>query len=119
MGSPWKAVPITAALLAAACSSGGDGPPLPSPPPSEHAVDIAWDRNHEAAVNALGGGYQVAIGAYPPIDVPFVSSLFAPTSITTTLWTGTYTVSVRAYGLAPGGGATTLSAPSQMIVRVP
>jgi hypothetical protein len=113
MGSPWRAVSI-AALLAAACSSGGDGPP-----PSEHVVDVAWDRNHEAAVNALGGGYRVTIGAYPPLDVPYVSSLLAPTSITTTLWSGTYTVSVRAYGLAPGGGTTTLGAPSQKVVVVP
>jgi hypothetical protein len=115
MGSPGRAVSIVA-LVVAACSGGGDGPP---PPPSEHVVDIAWDRNHEAAVNAPGGGYQVTIGAYPPLDVPYVSSLLAPTSITTTLWTGTYAVSVRAYGRAPGGGTTTLGAASQIALRVP
>jgi hypothetical protein len=117
MGS-WKAVPIAAALLAAAC---GRGDPTPT---TQRLVDVSWAPNHEAAVNAPGGGYLVTIGGLwgrpglAPIDVPYVSGDLAPTSVTTTLWTGAYRVTVRAYGLSPNG-TTTTSAPSETTVRVP
>jgi hypothetical protein len=69
-----------------------------------------------------GGGYQVAISGQPTINVPYVSGLTAPTSTVTTLSTGTYTVTVRAYAAldVQGGSAGSLSAPSQsLIVNVP
>jgi hypothetical protein len=116
----WKAVPMAAALLAAGCSR-EDPTPV-----TLHAVDVSWAPNREVAVNAPGGGYQVTIGplwggpaTMPPIDVPYLSGELAPTSLTTTLASGAYRVTVRAYGLAPGGAATTSSEPSQATVRVP
>jgi hypothetical protein len=69
----------------------------------------------------MGGGYHISIGGQPTIDVPSAGST-APTSIVTTLQTGTYTVTVTAFAAldAQGGNTGNLSAPSQsLIVNVP
>ncbi len=84
-------------------------------------VDLSWAANRESGVNRAGGGYRVDISGKPTTDVPYVSGLLAPTSITTTLFTGSYSVTVRAYAAldAQGGTTGTLSAPAQMTVQVP
>ncbi len=108
----WRAVSLAGALAAlGACSSEATTPPY-----------LAWTANRERGVNAPGGGYLVDISGKPTVDVPYVSGLLAPTSITTTLSTGSYTITVRAYAaLDPAGGTTrTVSAPSQpLTVNVP
>jgi len=114
------AVVLIALAQLAGCGGGGGGS---SPQPvTNHTVTLAWAPNHEKGVNSAGGGYQVAISGQPTINVPYVSGLTAPTSTVTTLSTGTYTVTVRAYAAldAQGGSAGSLSAPSQsLIVNVP
>ena len=103
-------------LPTSGCGGGGDS----SPPPvtvhavTMHAVTISWASNVETAVNSLGGGYTVNIGTQPPINVPYVSGLLAPTFTTVSLSTGTYTVSVVAYSALnpPGGTSGSTSAPS-------
>ncbi len=116
------AVVLIALAQLAGCGGGGGGGSSP-PPVTNHTVTLAWVPNHEKGVNSAGGGYQVAISGQPAINVPYVSGLTAaPTSTVTTLSTGTYTVTVRAYAAldAQGGGAGSLSAPSQsLIVNVP
>src|SRR6267143_1253387 len=113
------AVVLIALAQLAGCGGGGGGS---SPQPvTNHTVTLAWAPNHEKGVNSAGGGYQVAISGQPTINVPYVSGL-TPTSTVTTLSTGTYTVTVRAYAAldAQGGNAGSLSAPSQsLIVNVP
>ena len=113
------AVVLIALAQLAGCGGGGGSSP---PPVTNHTVTVAWAPNHEKGVNSAGGGYQVAISGQPTINVPYVSGLTAPTSTVTTLSTGTYTVTVRAYAAldTQGGGAGSLSAPSQsLIVNVP
>ncbi len=85
-----------------------------------HAVTLAWTPNHETGVNSLGGGYHVAISGQPTIDVPYASGPTAPTTTDTTLQTGIYTVTVRAFAAldAQGGSAGSLSAPSQSLTVV-
>jgi len=115
------AVVLIALAQLAGCGGGGGGGSSP-PPVTNHTVTLAWAPNHEKGVNSAGGGYQVAISGQPTINVPYVSGLTAPTSTVTTLSTGTYTVTVRAYAAldAQGGGAGSLSAPSQSLtVNVP
>jgi hypothetical protein len=113
------AVVLIALAQLAGCGGGGGSSP---PPVTNHTVTLGWAPNHETGVNSAGGGYQVAISGRPTINVPSVSGLTAPTSTVTTLSTGTYTVTVRAYAAldAQGGSAGSLSAPSQsLIVNVP
>jgi hypothetical protein len=89
---------------------------------TNHTVTLAWAPNHEKGVNSTGGGYQVSISGCPTMNVPYAAGPTAPTSTVTTLQTGTYTVTVRAFAAldAQGGSATSLSAPSQsLIVNVP
>jgi hypothetical protein len=115
------AVVLIAFVQLAGCGGGGGGGSSP-PPVTNHTVTLAWAPNHEKGVNSAGGGYQVAISGQPTINVPYVSGLTAPTSTVTTLSTGTYTVTVRAYAAldVQGGSAGSLSAPSQsLIVNVP
>jgi len=115
------AVVLIALAQLAGCGGGGGGGSSP-PPVTNHTVTLAWAPNHEKGVNSAGGGYQVAISGQPTINVPYVSGLTAPTSTVTTLSTGTYTVTVRAYAAldVQGGSAGSLSAPSQsLIVNVP
>src|SRR3989442_453625 len=97
---------------------GGSSPPLVT----NHTVTLAWAPNHEKGVNSAGGGYQVSISGQPTINVPYASGPAAPTSTVTTLSTGAYTVTVRAYAAldAQGGSAGSLSTPSQSLnVNVP
>ncbi len=111
----WRAVSLAGALAAlGACGSEAKGD---HPPPY-----LAWTANRERGVNAPGGGYLVDISGKPTVDVPYVSGLLAPTSITTTLSTGSYTITVRAYAALDSAGGTTrtVSAPSQpLTVNVP
>lgn len=88
----------------------------------DHLLTFTWTPNRESGVNQASGGYQVSIGGQPTINVPYVSGPTAPTSATTRLPPGTYTVTVRAYAAldAQGGSAGSLSAPSQpLTVTVP
>jgi hypothetical protein len=116
--------PVLAALAAlvflAACG-GGSKSSTPSRPPGDRSIQLTWNANHERAVNSPGGGYRVTITGRPEIVVPYVSGAFAPTSITTTLHTGSYAVTVRAFGAldAAGGNSGTSSAPAQLTVNVP
>lgn len=99
-----------------ACGGGG------SSPPTLHTVTISWTANLEVAVNRAGGGYTVNISGQPAIDVPYVSGPLAPTSITTSLFTGNYTVTIVAYSALnpPGGTNGSVSAASSSItVNVP
>ena len=104
-----------ASLCVAVLSSCGGGDGGSSPPPGNHTVTLAWAANHEKGVNSAGGGYQVAISGQPTINVPFTAGPTAPTSTVTTLWTGTYTVTVSAFAAldALGGSSGSLSEPSQ------
>ena len=108
---------IAASLLVIVVSGcgGGGGDGGSSSPPGNHTVTLAWAANHEKGVNSAGGGYQVAISGQPTINVPFTAGLTAPTSTVTTLWTGTYTVTVSAFAAldAQGGSTGSLSEPSQ------
>lgn len=106
-------------LLAAglvACGGGG-GSEADSAPAGPAAVTLAWNASREANVNGPGGGYEVAISGLAPIDVPYVSGPAAPTSTTVTLPSGTFSVTVRAYGAldAQGGTTRTYSAASQIL----
>lgn len=124
MGCPELKQLVRAATMAAALSAcggggGGDGtPPPPAPPPT---VTLSWNANRESAVNRPGGGYEVAISGQAVIDVPYVSGPAAPTTVTVTLTSGTYTATVRAYAAldANGGTGRTFSAPHVATVVVP
>ncbi|MBI3529536.1 MAG: fibronectin type III domain-containing protein [Betaproteobacteria bacterium] len=87
---------------------------------TNHTVTLAWAPNHENGVNSAGGGYQVSISGQPTIEVPYAAGPTAPTSTVTTLQTGTYTVTVRAFAAldAQGGSSGRLSAPSQSLTVV-
>ncbi len=114
------AVVLLALTQLAGCGGGGGGGS--SAPSGPHNVTIAWALNREKGVNSAGGGYQVSISGQPTINVPYVSGPAAPTSTVTTLSTGNYTVTVRAYAAldAQGGGTGSISASSQsIIVNVP
>ncbi|MEX2165147.1 MAG: hypothetical protein WD823_13040 [Sulfuricaulis sp.] len=100
-----------------ACGGGGS-----SSPPTLHTVTISWTANPETAVNRAGGGYIVNISGQPAIDVPYVSGPLAPTTTTTSLLTGNYTVTVVAYSTLnpPGSTSGSVSAASGPItVNVP
>lgn len=117
-------IPFSSLLIAfvlSACGGGGGGA-APQVPVTTHTVTLAWAPNHEKGVNSAGGGYQVTISGQPTITIPYTSGPTAPTSTVTTLQTGTYTATVRAYAAldAQGGSAGSLSAPSQSLtVNVP
>jgi hypothetical protein len=106
---------ISAAALVA-CGGGGGGQ-ADNAPVGPAAVTIAWNASRESNVNRPGGGYEVAIGGMTPIDVPYVSGAAAPTSTTVTLPSGSFSITVRAYGALDAGGGTTrtYSAASQVI----
>jgi ABC-type glycerol-3-phosphate transport system substrate-binding protein len=117
-------IPFSSLLIAFVLSAcgGGSGDAAPRVPVTTHTVTLAWAPNHEKGVNSTGGGYQVTISGQPMITVPYTSGPAAPTSTVTTLQTGTYTATVRAYAAldAQGGSAGSLSAPSQSLtVNVP
>jgi hypothetical protein len=113
---PYSFVVVGLALVLSSCGREGSAWPTP------HQVTVAWAPNHEKGVNSSGGGYQVTISGQPTINVPYVSGLTAPTSTVTTLLTGTYSVTVRAYAAldAHGGHTGSFSVPSQsLVVKVP
>jgi hypothetical protein len=107
------AVAALFALVLSSCGGGGEGGSSTAPE-TNHAVTLAWAPNHEKGVNSAGGGYRVAISGQPTIEVPFAFGLAAPTSIVTTLRTGSYTVTVSAFAAldAQGGSTGSLSEPS-------
>jgi hypothetical protein len=72
-------------------------------------VTIGWNASRESNVNRPGGGYEVAISGMKPIDVPYVSGTAAPTSTTVTLPSGSFSITVRAYGALDAEGGTTRS----------
>lgn len=82
------------ALLLPSCGGGGGSTALA---PTSHTVGISWTANREANVNSAGGGYKVAISGQPVIDLPYVAGPTAPTSTSTTLMPGSYSVTVTAY----------------------
>jgi hypothetical protein len=117
---------ILSVVLLASCGGGGGGTTTSaSTAPGFHNVTISWAANHEKGVNTTGGGYSVSISgqsAPAAIDVPFVSGPTAPTSITTSLYSGTYTALVTAHAMLDSNGGSTgvTSAPSSTIsINVP
>ncbi len=108
---PLRLLAAAAAAMLLAC--GGD---------SGKSVVLSWNANRESGVNRAGGGYEISISGQPAVDVPWVSGAAAPTTVTASLKSGTYTVTVRAYAAldASGGSTKTYSASSQPItVTVP
>lgn len=111
------------ALGLAACGGGGGGTGGSAPPATVlHSVILSWQANRESGVNSTGGGYLVSISGHSgPINVLFnAASGVTPTTTTTSLYTGTYTATVRAYAAldAQGGGTGSLSVPSASILIV-
>ena len=79
-------------IFVGGCGGGGGGGGA-SPPATNHAVTLNWNASRESGVNSLGGGYQVSISGQPTIDVPYAPpGPRAPTTATTSLLTGVYTV---------------------------
>ncbi len=119
MGPFWKAVSLAGALAALAGCSGGGGTTKSEPP----IPGVYWTANREHGVNSPGGGYIVDIsGRVAGLEVPYVSGSLAPTSITTTLPPGNYTITIRAYAALNDAGGTSrkVSLPSQTLsVTVP
>jgi hypothetical protein len=109
--SGWEGLALAAALVTVAGCDDGRASLMPG----YHTVTIAWQANHEKGVTAPGGGYRLIIGGRPPLDFPYPS----PTSLTTTLLTGWYGVSVQAYQPDPEGAGTSWSPASSMTLVVP
>lgn len=105
---------LVAVIILTACGGGS------SAPATEHLVTISWSANREAAVNRTGGGYRVNISGKAPVEVPYTSGSLAPTSATTTLFTGTYDVYVVAYSAIDplGTGSSGSTSPVTKIVVV-
>jgi hypothetical protein len=117
---PFRRILCLGAALATlgACSGGGgggDGGGDPGPP------RLTWTANRERGVNSPGGGYLLDISGRGTIDLPYVSGDLAPTSLTTTLPAGNYTVTLRAYAALDESGGTsgTVSAPTIINFTVP
>lgn len=116
MPKPRRLLPLLLGLAAIGCGSGGGGGGGP------RAVTLSWAANHEAAVNAAGGGYVLYYSETPDFDpalsgvasvtVPYASGPLAPTTATLTLPAGTYYFRTAAYS-ALGSGA--LSAASEAL----
>lgn len=111
---------LAAVALLAACGGSSKSSPPPRPA-GDRNIQVSWNANHEKAVNAPGGGYTVSVDGGPFHDVPYVSGALAPTSITTTLRTGSHTVDVWACGAldAAGGLTGTCSTASRLTLNVP
>ena len=108
-----------ATALLAGCSSGSSKSPPPRAP-GDRTIELAWTANHERAVNSTGGGYRVTLTGRPEVNLPYAGGALAPTSLTTTLHTGTYTLTVKAYGLDVATHTTTQTTPAaQLTVNVP
>ena len=112
---------VSAAILAIGLSACGGGDSASPPPPTARQVTLTWDANRESGVNSAGGGYEVTISGQAPISVPYNATTgLTPTTTTASLYTGTYTATVRAYAaLDTAGGATgSTSATSNSITIV-
>lgn len=101
-------------FLSACGGSGGGSSSASSTTASSHTVNLSWEANRESAVNTTGGGYIVTINGQTPINVPYVSGSLAPITTSTTLMSGDYSVTVKAYSALnpPGGSAGSTSAAS-------
>lgn len=108
----WRQALLGGALGAVGVLAGCE-PATVTPVPGYHPVTVSWEASHQRGVNAAGGGYRVAL-AGTTVDLPYP----APTTLTTVLYTGAYTVSVQAYQRDPRG-RTAVSPPSSLLVRVP
>lgn len=108
-------VVLLSLVMTAGCGGSGGAPAT-----TTHSVILSWAASNQKGVNSPGGGYQVSVNAGPPIDVPYVSGPTAPTSATTSLTTGVYTVTVRAYAALDslGGSTGSLSAASAPLTVV-
>jgi hypothetical protein len=117
MGPFWKILSLGAAVAALAACSGGGGGGEGNPGPPR----LTWTASRERGVNSPGGGYLVDVSGRGTVDVPYVSGAFAPTSLTTTLPSGFYTVTIRAYAAVDEDGGTTgkVSDPATITVNVP
>ena len=115
----WVVISASIVIFVGACGGGGGGGG--TSPPTTHAVTVNWNAARESGVNSLGGGYQVSISGQPTIRVPFTSGATAPTTTKTSLLTGVYTVTVRAYAAldATGGNTGSLSPGQSITVTVP
>ena len=112
----WLVFSAFSVIFLDACGGGGK-----VDPPVFHAVTLNWNASHESGVNQAGGGYQVAISGKPTINVPYTSGATTPTTATTSLLRGKYTVTVSAYAAldATGGNAGSLSPGQSITVTVP
>ena len=115
----WVVISALIVIFVGGCGGGGGGAPVP--PATSHAVTLNWNASRESGVNSLGGGYQVAISGQPTISVPYTSGATAPTTTKTSLLTGVYTVTVRAYAAldVTGGNAGSVSPGQSITVTVP
>jgi ABC-type glycerol-3-phosphate transport system substrate-binding protein len=98
-------IALSALILTACGGGGGGGGSITPPTPTSHTVNLSWTANREVAVNTTGGGYTVAISGQPTINVPYVSGPTAPTSTSTTLMSGSYSVTVRGYSALNSAGS--------------
>jgi multidrug efflux pump subunit AcrA (membrane-fusion protein) len=111
-------------VVLSACGGGGSDSPKTPLAPAFHNVTLSWAANRESGVNSAGGGYTVSIsGQSAPVNVPYVSgAAAAPTLKVVSLYTGTYTATVKAYAAldANGGSTGSTSASSvAMTITVP
>jgi hypothetical protein len=94
-----------------------------TPGATRHDVTLSWTANREKGVNSVGGGYTLTIsGQAAPINVPYVSGVAAPTSKVVSLYTGSYTATVKAYAALDvnGGNTGSTSLPASAIsITVP
>jgi hypothetical protein len=104
----WTGAAVAAVLASTGCIAKTEAAP------ADHVVTISWQANHEKGVRASGGGYEVTIGGRAPVEV----AASEPTSLTTVLFTGTYTVSVRAFERDPAGTERIYSAPTTRTLEV-
>lgn len=110
------------AVSLAGCGGGGGGGSAPAS--TLHSVTLSWQANRESGVNSAGGGYLVTIsGQAAPIDVPYNPTTgVTPTTTTVSLYSGSYTATVKAYAAldSAGGSSGTTSTPSSSItITVP
>ena len=117
----WVVISAFIVIFVGGCGGGGGGGGAQVPPATSHAVTLNWNASRESGVNSLGGGYQVAISGQPTISVPYTSGATAPTTTKTSLLTGVYTVTVRAYAAldVTGGNAGSVSPGQSITVTVP
>lgn len=104
----WTGAAVATVLVSTGCVARTEAAP------ADHVVTISWQANREKGVNATGGGYEVTIGDRAPVEI----AASEPTSLTTVLFTGTYTVRVRAFERDPAGSERIYSAPTTRTLEV-